>query len=78
MFRSSTILRELVQSLAKFIFLLKHSVKLCRFILCGDAAACCHISTQYKRHNFTECFKRNITLARLYTRSLRMVEDRNM
>ena len=29
MFRSSTILRELVQSLAKVIFLLKHSVKLC-------------------------------------------------
>ena len=31
MFRSSTILRELVQSLVKVIFLLKHSVKL--FIL---------------------------------------------
>ena len=40
MFRSSTILRELVQSLAKVIFLLKHSVKLCRRILCGDVAAC--------------------------------------
>ena len=30
MFRSSTILRELVQSLARAIFLLKHSVKLRR------------------------------------------------
>ena len=40
MFRSSTILRELVQSLAKFILLLKHSVKLRRCILCGDVAAC--------------------------------------
>ena len=40
MFRSLTILRELVQSLAKVIFLSKHSVKLCRCILCGDMAAC--------------------------------------
>jgi hypothetical protein len=40
MFRSSTILRELVQSLAKVIFLLKHSVKLRRRMLCGDVAAC--------------------------------------
>ena len=39
MFRSSTILRGLVQSLAKVIFLLKHSVKL-RRIFCGDLAAC--------------------------------------
>ena len=41
MFRFSTILRELVQSLAKAIFPLKHSVKLRRCILCGDVAACC-------------------------------------
>jgi len=47
MFRSSTILRELVQSLVKAIFMLKHSVKLRRCILCGDVAACCHIFTQY-------------------------------
>ena len=40
MFRSSTIPRELVQSLAKVTLLLKHSVKLCRCILCGDVAAC--------------------------------------
>ena len=40
MFRFSAILRELVQSLAKVIFLLKHSVKLRRCILCGDVAAC--------------------------------------
>ena len=39
MFRSSTILRELVQSQAKVKLLLKHSVKL-RCILCGDVAAC--------------------------------------
>ena len=40
MFRSSTILRELVQSPAKVTLLFKHSVKLRRCILCGDAAAC--------------------------------------
>ena len=39
MFRSSTILGELVQCLAKVTFLLKHSVKLRRCILCGDVAA---------------------------------------
>jgi len=40
MFQSSTTLKELVQNLAKVIFLSKYSVKLCRCILCGDAAAC--------------------------------------
>ena len=39
MFRSSTILREIVQSLAKVTHLLKHSVKL-RRILCGYVATC--------------------------------------
>ena len=40
MFRTSNILRELVQSLAKVTLLLKHSVKLRLCILCGDTAAC--------------------------------------
>ena len=40
MFRSSTILRELVQSLAKVTLLLKHSVKLRHCILCGGVVAC--------------------------------------
>ena len=31
-----------------------------------------------QRRNFIECFKRSVTLARHCTRSLRMVEDRNM
>jgi len=39
MFRSTTILRELVQSLAKVTLLLKHSVKLRHCILCEDLAA---------------------------------------
>jgi len=45
MFRSSTIIRELVLHLARVIFMLKHSVKLLSHILCGDVAACCHITT---------------------------------
>ena len=39
MFRSATIIRELVPHLAKVIFMLKHTVKLRRYILCGDVAA---------------------------------------
>ena len=40
MFRSSTIIRELALNLAKVIFMLKHSVKLGRYLLCGCVAAC--------------------------------------
>jgi hypothetical protein len=40
MFRSTTIIRELALSLAKVIFILKHSVKLRRYMLFGDVAAC--------------------------------------
>jgi hypothetical protein len=40
MFRSKTIFRELVLNLAKVIFILKHSVKLRRYLLCGIMAAC--------------------------------------
>jgi hypothetical protein len=40
MFRSSTIIREPALNLTKVIFNLKHSVKLCRYLLCGCVAAC--------------------------------------
>jgi hypothetical protein len=40
MFRSTTIIRELVLNLAKVIFMLKHSVKLRGYILFGDVAVC--------------------------------------
>jgi hypothetical protein len=40
MFRSSTIIRELVLNLAKVIFMLKHSVKLRRYLLCSSVTAC--------------------------------------
>jgi hypothetical protein len=70
MFRSTTIIRELVLKLAKVIFILKHPVKLRRYMLFGDVAA--------GRRNFTECLNINITLSRLSTSSLMMVVDRNM
>jgi hypothetical protein len=38
MFRSSTIIREFVLSLAKVM--LEHMVKLCPYGLCGGVAAC--------------------------------------
>jgi hypothetical protein len=40
MFRSSTVIRELVLSLAEVMFILKHWVKLRRYRLCGGVAAC--------------------------------------
>jgi hypothetical protein len=40
MFRSATIIRELLLNLTKVIFMLKHSVKLRRYMLFGDVAAC--------------------------------------
>ena len=39
MFRSSTIIREFALNLVKVIFMLKHSVKLRRHLLCGCVAA---------------------------------------
>jgi len=40
MFRSSTIIKEPALNLAKVIFMLKHPVKLRRYIQCGCVAAC--------------------------------------
>ena len=40
MFRSSTIIRELALNLAKVILMLKDSVELRRYLLCGCVAAC--------------------------------------
>jgi len=42
MFRSTTIVGELLLNLAKVI--LKHSVKLRHYMFFGDVAACCHIT----------------------------------
>ena len=42
MFQSSAIIRELALNLAKVIFILKHSVKLRGYLLCGCVAACSH------------------------------------
>jgi len=43
MFRSSNIITELALNLAKVTFVLKHSVKLRRYLLCGCVATCCNI-----------------------------------
>ena len=83
MFRSSTILRELVQSLAKATHRSVSSMtpagRVCTtnstHAISGHAATSPH---NIQRHNSTECINRSIALARLYTSSLRMVEDRNM
>jgi ABC-type Mn2+/Zn2+ transport system permease subunit len=40
MFRSTTIIMELVLNLGKVIFMLKHSIKLHLYMLFGDVAAC--------------------------------------
>ena len=81
MFQSSTILRELVHSLAKVTLLLKHSVKLRHCKLCGDVAAClemaCVMFVVQTEFIMRVCGS-SVTLARLCTSSLRMVEDRNM
>jgi len=67
MFQSSTIVRELAMNLAKVIFMLKHSAKLHRYLLCGCMAAChrrtcvvcCaeHVlhSIQHTHHSMTCC-----------------------
>ena len=47
MFRSMTIIWELVLHVAEVIVVLKLPVILLRYILCGDVAACCHITTKY-------------------------------
>jgi hypothetical protein len=77
MFRSTAIIRELVLNLAKVIFMLKHSVKLRRYMLCGDVVACLRAECILWAVQ-DECFNINITLARFSTSSLVMVVDRNM
>jgi len=43
MFRSSKIISALALNLAKVIFMLKHSVKLRRYLLCSCVATCYHV-----------------------------------
>ena len=61
MFRSSTIIRELVLNLDKVTFMLKHSVNLRRYLLCGCVVAChgiaraCVCVCCVCAHNTSEC-----------------------
>ena len=56
MFRSSTIIRELALNLAKVTLMLKHSVKLRRYLLCGYVAArhgmVCVLYAVHSAHHF--------------------------
>jgi hypothetical protein len=55
MFRSSTIIREPALNLVKVIFMLKLSVKLSRYLLCGCVAACHEIAcVLYAVQNVTQ------------------------
>ena len=55
MFRSSTIVRKLALNLAKVVFMLKHSVKLRRYLLRGCVAACHGMARASTRHSMTCC-----------------------
>ena len=55
MFRSSTIIRELALNLAKVIYILKHSVKLRLYLLCGCVAACCHTTVNIRNFSQVQC-----------------------
>jgi uncharacterized membrane protein YjjB (DUF3815 family) len=71
MFWSSTIIKELALNLAKVIFMLKFSVKLRRYLLCGCVAACHGMACVWHA-------VQNATLSRFSASSLMMAEDRNM
>jgi len=73
MFRSWTIIREPELNLAKVIFMLKDSVKLRRYLLCGCVAAChgkaCGL---YAAQNTTLSFEILMSLCtRLFSETLR-------
>ena len=61
MFRFSTIIRELAFELAKVIFMLKHSVKLLRYLLCGCVTAChgmaCVLYAVQKKKTIMSCLQ---------------------
>jgi len=70
MFRSTTIIRELVLNLAKVIFILKHSVKLGRYTLFGDVATsqsgvyvvCCAQHSIQHTHTHARAFVGDLTI----------------
>ena len=71
MFRPSTIIREPALNLTKVMFMLKHSVELRRYLLCGCVAVCCrsHIYV-YFNINFNVFFKLikvHLLVRKLYT-----------
>ena len=82
MFRSSTIIMELALNLAKVIFMLKHSVKLRRYLLWGCVAAR-HAATQTLQQNSRQ--NRNMKISNkffetvaTFKHSLTQLADRNI
>ena len=61
MFRSSTIIKELALNLAKFIFMLRYSVKLRRYYYAVvwqnvmEWRVCCMLCIKHTRHSMTFC-----------------------
>jgi len=62
MFRSSTIIRELALNLDKVIFMLKHWVKLRRYLLCGCVAAAARPKAETCRSDIYVYFKVNFNV----------------
>ena len=63
MFRSSTIIRELALNLAKVTLMLKYSVKLRRYLLCGCMAVCHGMTcVLYAVQNATLCILMQILM----------------
>jgi len=60
MFRSSTIIRELALNLAKVMFMLKHSVKLRRYLLCSCVASCHGIASGHSAQHATQTLLHDI------------------
>ena len=53
MFRSTTIIRELVLQLPEVIYMLKHSVKLRRYVVMWHHAATSPYNTDFRMHGAT-------------------------
>jgi hypothetical protein len=71
-FRSAAIIRELVLNLFKVMFMLKHSVKLRRYMFFDDVAAC------HSGVCVVCCAAHNTHAALFSTNSLMMAVDRNV
>jgi hypothetical protein len=75
MFRSSNIIRELALNLAKIIFMLKHSVELRSYLLCGCVAACHDMYFNVNFNGFFKLIKVHLLVSELYIYQKCMVQQ---